>query len=320
MGRPIHSKIKDRVRELLKKGDLTIPMIAKRVGISASQVRNLKRGTSNKDYHSRHPMQDEFDGVFGDDTFDLPAPIEIKPPSASDVDRREPLNSEHDMFDKAPEKPGELRSLTPKLEHKVIADLHGNMPLALVAKNHRVPLAEVQLLSERVYWLEYEDDPNIVTPCRLTVQEYRQIVGPRLTAAQMKMLRPQIDWVHELIMETLFVDLATAETIGKVVMKHHLETGWKPTPPLPASDVDDQVEQIVAELFSEIVEPSDELESLASLCLRFFKREPDEFTIDAWTNGKNDRQQKLETFEVDGELVTTEKHFREYFGCFTNRS
>ena len=320
MGKAIHPKLLQRVKELLRKNDVTIPMISERLGVSQSQIHNIKNGRESSYYKKRSPMQDEFDAVFGDDSFNLPPPIDAKQPKAIEVERRKRPSADQNIFDEASDKPPKIRALTPKLEHEVIANLGGGMPLSMVAKIHRVPLADVELLNERVYFLAYEDDPNIVRPCRLSVAEYLCSVGPRLTTAQKKMIQPHIDWVHELIMGTLFVDLATAETIGKVVMKHHLEKGLQLPPTKTPSEVEEQIEQVVAELFAEMVEPSDELESLTSLCLRFFNREPDDFTIDAWTKGKNDLQQKLETFEVDGQLMTTEKHFREYFRCFTNRS
>ena len=318
MGKALHPKLVKRVHELLRKSDLTIPMISARTGVSASQVRNIKYNRSS-DNTKRHPKQDEFDSVFGDDSFDLPPPIDAKPPKAIEAERRKPPSADHNIFDDASDKPIELRSLTPELERKIIADFRGEMPLAMIAKKHRVPLAEIDLLTERVYWLSYVEDPNTVMPCRLSVADYRQAVGPRLSAAQMKLLGPHFDWIHGLIMETLFVDLATAETIGKVVMKHHLDKGLQLPPKQTASEVDELIEQVISELFAEMIEPSDDLEPLTSLCLRFFHREPDEFTIDAWIHGKNDLQQKLETFEVDGQLMTTEKHFREFFRCF-NRS
>ncbi len=320
MGKAIHPKIVDLVRKLLRKPDLTVHMIAERVGISSSQVRNIKLGKNSTDHQKRHAMQDEFDSVFGDDTYDLPSPIDAKPSKEIIVGRRETPSAEHNIFDESSDKPVQLRSLTPELEREIIADFRGDMPFPMIAKMHGVPLAEIELLNERVYWLSYKHDPNTVMPCRLTASEYRQTVGPRLTLAQMKLLRPQIDWIHGMIMDTLFVDLATAETIGKVVMKHHLEKGLQLPPTKTPSEVEEQIEQVISELFAEMVEPSDELESLTSLCLRFFHREPDEFTIDAWTKGKNDLKQKLETFEVEGEIMTTECHFRQYFRCFQNRS
>ena len=318
MGKSIHPKIVDRVRELLRKQDLTIPMISKRTGVCESQIRNIQHNRKT-DNTKRHPKQDEFDSVFGDDSFNLPPPIDAKQPKAIEAERRKPPSADHNIFDDVSDKPTELRSLTPELEHKIIADFRGEMPFPMIAKKHRVPLAEIELLNERVFWLSYVDDPNTVMPCRLSVADYRQAVGPRLSAAQMKLLGPHFDWIHGLIMENLFVDLATAETIAKLVMKNHLDKGLQLPPKQTASEVDEQIEQVIAELFSEMVEPSDDLEPLTSLCLRFFNQEPTAFIIDAWTNGKNDLQQKLETFEVDGQLMTTEKHFREFFRCF-NRS
>ncbi len=251
MGKRLHPKIVDRVRKLLRNPELTLEMISQRTGVSKSQIRNIQHNRST-DNAKRHPMQDEFDSVFGDDSFDLPPPIDAKPPKAIEAERRKPPSADQNLFAEASDSPVQLRSLTPELEHKIIADFRGDMPLAMIAKKHRVPLAEIELLSERVYWLSYVDDPNTVKPCRLSVAEYLQTVGPRLSAAQMKMLRPHIDWVHGLIMETLFVDLATAETIGKVVMKHHLEKGLQLPPTKTPSEVEEQIEQVISELFAEM--------------------------------------------------------------------
>ena len=327
MGKELHPKIVTRIRELLRKDDLTIPMIAERLGVSTSQIHNIKFNRKAAYVaKKRSPEQDEVDALFDE-------PITLEPRPETKPKRVSAAEKDINPFDEL-EKPArtKLRSLTPDLERKIIQDLHqrivsefrGNMPFPMIAKKHRVTLETVELLNERVYWQAELEDPNICWPCVLTEREYLETVGPRFNAKQMEMLKPYIESVNELIMDVLNVDLPTAKTIGKVMMLHHLNSGRRLPPPVacepePLPDLssnEQKIESIISELFAEMVEPSDDLERVVNLTLRFFGREPEEHTVDAWIHGKNDAGIKLHTFEVDGQLMTTEKHFREFFGCF----
>ena len=327
MGVKLHKKIVTRIRALLRKDDDTIPMIAERLGVSTSQIRNIK-GNRKAAYlaKQRSPEQEEVDALFDE-------PITLEPRPEPKPKRVSAPKNDINPFDEL-EKPArtKLRSLTPDLERKIIKDLHqrivtefrGNMPFPMIAKKHRVTLETVELLNARVYWQAELEDPNILWPCLLTEREYLESVGPRFSAKQMEMLKPYIESVDAVIVDVLNVDLPTATIIRKVMMLHHLKSGRRLPPqleckpePLPDLGSNEQkIEAIISELFAEMVEPSDDLERVVNLTLRFFGREPEAHTVDAWINGKNDSGIKLPTFEVDGQLMTTEKHFREFFGCF----
>ena len=315
MGQKIHPKIVERIRELLRRGDLTVPKIAIRAGVSESQVRNIKDGRVSQTYKKSQPTvpDREYEALFGEGrpASTEPAPVKLKPsPKPSKPSQGK------DLFAEAPA--SRYQSMTAELEREIIVDFRSHMPLTLVARKHRVALEEVELLSERVYWLAMPD--SALRPCLLTKAEYLKTIGPKLTARDMEDLQPTIDRFEEMIMDFLSVDQPTAATIRKVTSLHHIEVGppkMKPAPKPVATDTEVETLVVVKTLFSEIEDTvSDELEPLNALCLRFFRREPDGVTVDAWMNGQNDLGRKLETFEVDGELVTTEKHFREYFRFF----
>lgn len=335
MGKKLHPKIVERIRELLRKGELSAVQIAERVGASQSQVRNIQKGRDSQSYKKPTATvpDREYEALFGEKrpASTEPAPAKLKPAPKP----RKP-NPNKDLFADAPV--SKYKPMTPELERRIIIDFRGNMPLSMVARKHGVSLAEVELLSERVYWYQLVDDVAL-RPCVLTKSEYLKTIGPKYTAAEMEAFQPTIDRFEEMLMEMHNVDRATATTIRKVMSLHHIEVGPPKTKPAPKCDqaklsssivevkppkslepvaTNAEVESVVATLFSEIeATVSDELEPLDGLCLRYFGREPDDFTVDAWTNGKNAQKRKLETFELDGQLMTTEKHFREYFKCFS---
>ena len=333
MGVKLHPKVVARIRELLRKDDVNIPMIAQRLGVSETQVRNIKHGRDSSHYakKSRHPMQDEFDSVFDRDDDESQVILECPPepePQAKPVAKPKAVVDPFDPSSPALPKP---KVITPETERLIIVDLRANIAPNIIARRHGVPLLDVESIGERVYWLGYANDPRVVKEFVLTHKEHMQALGPRLTADQLAILRPQIDAANEWLADILNIDLATADTVRKVVVSYHLEHGRTnpPKPPKPeppkspdpvATDVEDEIEAVVSTLFAKIeaIESNDdELEPLNALCLRFFHREPEPYTVTAWVNGDNDRNMKLETFDIDGQLVTTEKHFREYFNCFS---
>lgn len=332
MGKALHPKIVTRIRELLRKDDLTIPMIAERMGVSASQVRNIKHGrdSSHYDKRKRHPMQDEFNSLFDSDE---PEMILECPPEPEPKPQPQPVTKPKavvDPFDDATPALPKPKAMTPEVERLVIVDLRADIAPNIIARRHGVTILDVESLNERVYWLAYPADPNIVRQFTLTHKEHMQALGPKLTIAQLEILKPLMAGANEWISEVFNIDLATADTVRKVVCAYYVEHDQdaqpKPKPPKPkppkspdsvATNVEAEIKAIVSTLFSEIEAiDSDELEPLNSLCLRFFHREPEPHTVAAWVAGDNDRKLKLETFEVDGQIMTTEKHFREYFRCF----
>ncbi len=315
MGKKLHPKIVERIRELLRKGELTAVQIAERVGASQSQVRNIKIGRDAHTYKkSTATVPDrEYEALFGEKrpASTEPAPVKLKPTP------KPPKSSQNkDLFAEGPAP--KFLPLTPELEREIIVDFRGDMPLSMVARKHGVSLAEVELLSERVYWLEMPD--TALRPCALTKSEYLKTIGPKYTAAEMESFQPTIDRFEEMLMDFLNVDQPTAATIRKVMSLHHIEVGPPKSESTIKPDVATPTQTIVGVVefpTIEAHEPSDELEPLNALCLRYFGREPDDVTVDAWTNGKNAQKRKLETFELAGQLMTTETHFLEYFRCFS---
>lgn len=231
MGKAVHPKIIARVRELLRKIDLTIPMIATRTGISASLVRNIKLG---RDAHKHPSPDDEIDHEFV-------ALLNAKPvavvPTASQVSKSQEKgvpnsHPDRDMFDdetpamEPKRKRSRTRPLTPTLERKIIADLRSEMPISMIATKHRVRVADVSTLNQRVYWLAYEDDPNVLSLCRLTEEEYRLTMGPRLTDKDaITSALESIERSNALIIDLLQVDSETADTIRKLVVLSYIAQG-----------------------------------------------------------------------------------------------
>ena len=240
MGQKIHPKIVERIRELLRKGDLTVPQIAIRVGISSSQVRNLKIGRGPQAYKkSQLTVPDrEYEGLFGEKR---PASTEPAPAKAKPAPKPSKPNPNKDLF--AEEPVSKYQPMTPELERRIIVDFRSNMPLTMVARKHRVSLAEVELLSERIYWLQLPDDVAL-RPCFLTKSEYLKTVGPKLSARDMDYLQPTIDRFEEMIMDLLNVDQPTAAIIRKVTSLHHLEVGPPKVKPAPKPDREKQTQTI----------------------------------------------------------------------------
>jgi len=244
MGRALHPKVVERVRELLRKGGLTSEQISIRTGISASQVRNIMHGNNSSKYKKPKPMitirDPEFESIFdGEKRLQetKPAPVKPKP-------KPSPKNNESkDLLSNGPA--SKYRpTLTQSQERRIVADFRGNMTLPMIAKKHNVSLDEVELLNERVYWWQAIDDVA-VRPCMLSKAEYLRTIGPKLSASQMEEMKPAIDGFETMIMDLLTVDQPTAATIRKVAMLHHLEA-WpkKPKPvPKPDNDTPKSVEQ-----------------------------------------------------------------------------
>ena len=309
MGRSIHPKIVARVRELLRKKDLTVPMIAERTGVSPSQIRNIAAGRVAAARRGRpkgqpNPMQREFNEIFGEDAIELP-PIESDTPKPVKDAHKDKPTGKSDLFAELPTQRKD--KFTPEKQAKVIRHLRRNMPYAMIASQFGITVHDVETLADRVYWLQNEDDENVFKPCLLTAREYLASVGPRFTKEQAKTLLPLFNQMEAVIMETLNVDQTAAATIRKVAMLNHYETGRKPSileTPEPTATTPTIAQPAVL---------SDELETLNGLCIKYFGREPEPPILDAWLAGDNGLGMKLETFEMDGQLLTTERHFVEFF-------
>ncbi len=324
MGKKLHPKIVNRIRELLRKNDLSISMISERTGVSTSQVRNIKAHGRESEFVSlkRHPMQDEFNSLFDSDD---PEKLLMCPPDPKPLPKPAKPKAVVDFFDNSQPAVPKVKVITPQMERLIIVDLRADLSPNIIAARHGVPVVAVDALAERVYWLARPDDPNVVRQFTLTHNERMRALGPKLTKAQLEIIKPLMEGANAWLSEVLNIDFETADTVRKLVIAHHLEHGKKmpPSPEPPPKpkpgpkNVEAEVEAVVSKLFSEIEAiVSDELEPLNALCLEFFHQEPDDVTVDAWLSGDNDRKLKLETFEVDGQLMTTERHFREYFRCF----
>jgi hypothetical protein len=239
MGRALHPKTVERVRELLRKGNLTSEQISIRTGISTSQVRNILHGYNSSKYKPKPTIRDpEYENIFDGEKRWLetePAPTKPKPkPSPT-------KNESKDLFSNEPA--SKCRpALTHAQERSIVADFRGNLTLPMIAKKHGVSLDEVELLNERVYWWQAIDD-LAVRPCMLSKAEYLRTIGPKLTAAQMEEMKPAIDGFETMVMDLLNVDQPTAATIRKVTTLHHLEA-W-PNKPKPAPKADNDTPKIV---------------------------------------------------------------------------
>ena len=234
MGRALHPKVVERVRELLRKGNLTSEQISIRTGISTSQVRNILHGYNSSKYKPKPTIRDpEYENIFDGEKRLLetePAPTKPKPkPSPT-------KNESKDLFSNEPV--SKCRpALTHAQERSIVADFRGNLTLPMIAKKHNVSLDEVELLNERVYWWQAIDD-LAVRPCMLSKAEYLRTIGPKLTAAQMAEMQPTFDGFEAMIMDLLTVDQPTAATIRKVAMLNHLEAWPNKRKPAPKADND----------------------------------------------------------------------------------
>lgn len=319
MGKKLHPKLVARVKQLLCKNDLSIAMISERTGVSTSQVRNIKSHGRESEFvpKKRHPEQDQFNALFDSDD---PEKLLECPPEKPQTKPAKPKPVSDLFADCQPATP-KVKQITPQMERAIIVDLRADIATNVIAARHGVPILAVESLAERVYWLALADDRNIVRPFALTPREHYRALGPKLTKDQLKTLKPLIEGANEWFSEILNIDFETADTVRKLVIAHHLKHGKKmplsPEPPRP-EPVDEEVESIVSKLFAEIEAIcSDELEPLNELCLEFFGREPEPHTVAAWLSGDNDRGLKMETFEVDGQVMTTEREFRGFFRCFS---
>ena len=214
MGQKIHPKIVERIRELLRRGDLTVPKIAIRAGVSESQVRNIKDGRVSQTYKKSQPTvpDREYEALFGEGrpASTEPAPVKLKPsPKPSKPSQGK------DLFAEAPA--SKYQSMTAELEREIIVDFRSNMPLTLIARKHRVALDEVELLSERVYWYQLVDDVAL-RPCILSKSDYLKTVGPKLTARDMEDLQPTIDRFEEMIRDFLRI-------CPEITSRFHAESG-----------------------------------------------------------------------------------------------
>ena len=325
MGLKTHPKLVTRIRELLRKNDLSIAMISERTGVSSSQIHNIKHGRESEfvSKMKRHPMQDEFNALFDSDD---PETVLECPPEPEPQPKPAKRKAVVDLFGDAPPAVPKVKQITPELERRIIVDLRAEIAPNIIASRHNVPVLAVESLAERVYWLAYADDHNVAKAFTLTDRERMRALGPKLTKAQQEIVKPLMAGANQWISEVFNIDLATADTVRKVVCAYYIENDFETPPPKPpkppkpkpvAKNVEAEIEVVVSTLFAEIEAiESDELEPLNALCMEFFGREPEPHTVAAWLNGYNDRKLKLETFEVDDQVMTTEREFRGFFRSF----